>query len=222
MTDEGRTRLIMLPGLGADHRLVMPQRRLPVSLEVPAWIKPRPGESLAEYGRRMAEIIDISSEFWLAGISFGGMVALEMARHLRPRGVILISSGRSCEAIPSIRRLAGKLTPWIPSGVLRRLHSMPGQARALFGAATPEQAALFAAMLKDTPPEFLRWSICALLRWRPEPTEVSIFHIHGERDRVIPLRRVRPDAIIAGAGHLVSLTHADEINRLILEVIENR
>jgi hypothetical protein len=35
---------------------------------------------------------------------------------------------------------------------------------------------------------------------------MPIYHVHGDRDRLIPVRRVNPDHVIAGAGHLLNLT----------------
>ena len=44
---------------------------------------------------------------------------------------------------------------------------------------------------------------------------VPVVHVHGDRDRVIPLARVAPDHVIAGAGHLLTLTHAAAVNALL-------
>ncbi|MEA2490173.1 MAG: hypothetical protein QOH21_1965 [Acidobacteriota bacterium] len=47
---------------------------------------------------------------------------------------------------------------------------------------------------------------------------MPIFHVHGEQDRLIPVGRVRPDHTIAGAGHLLNLTHGDAVNAFIESV----
>ena len=49
--------LILLPGLGADRRLLEPQRREFPQLVVPPWIPPRTDESLPDYAARMAETV---------------------------------------------------------------------------------------------------------------------------------------------------------------------
>ena len=54
--------LILLPGLGADHRLLEPQREEFPQLVVPAWIPPRAKESLPDYAARMAETVKPSRE----------------------------------------------------------------------------------------------------------------------------------------------------------------
>ena len=47
---------------------------------------------------------------------------------------------------------------------------------------------------------------------------MPIHHVHGDRDRLIPLSRVTPDHVIRGAGHLLNLTHADAVNDFIVRV----
>jgi predicted esterase len=76
------TPLILFAGMGADERLFAPQREAFPQLVVPKWIEPVPGESLAEYARRFAEYVDPGVECYVGGASFGGFVALEVARHL--------------------------------------------------------------------------------------------------------------------------------------------
>lgn len=47
---------------------------------------------------------------------------------------------------------------------------------------------------------------------------MSVHHIHGDRDRVIPIGLVQPDHVIAGAGHLLTMTHADEVNSILSDL----
>ena len=74
--------LILLPGLGADHRLLEPQRAAFPQLIVPPWIPPRKHESLPQYAERMAETVTPPHDvpLVLGGVLFGGMLAYEMAR----------------------------------------------------------------------------------------------------------------------------------------------
>jgi thioesterase domain-containing protein len=61
-----------------------PQRAAFPHLEVPAWLDPSPGETLASYGHRFADVIGPRGPLVIGGASFGGMVALEAARWLQP------------------------------------------------------------------------------------------------------------------------------------------
>jgi pimeloyl-ACP methyl ester carboxylesterase len=42
-----------------------------------------------------------------------------------------------------------------------------------------------------------------------------VHHIHGEIDRIIPLKGVRPDEVVPQGGHLINLTHTGQVNRFI-------
>lgn len=68
-------------------------------------------------------------------------------------------------------------------------------------------------MLASTPLPFVRWACRAIIEW-PGVAEVPmpVRHIHGDRDRIIPLHRVNADRVVAGAGHLLTLTHPDAVN----------
>ena len=214
-------RIVMLPGLGADSRLIEPQRSLPYSIEVPAWLPPDPEENLTEYAARMAGEVDPTPPVYLAGISFGGMIAMEMARTLRPRAVILISSCSSGRLLPWHYRVAGHCTPLVPLAMYRPMKAIPSHFRSLFGALTPEQGQLFDEMLASTSPEFLRWAIQSVVLWEPTETlDFPVFHIHGERDHIIPIGCVRPSKTVPGAGHLMNVTHAEIVNRFIFDTVE--
>jgi pimeloyl-ACP methyl ester carboxylesterase len=213
-------RLVLFPGLGADERLFAAQREAFPYLEVPQWLEPQSRESLEQYGRRMAQRVATASEapLYLGGASFGGSVAMEVARHLRPRAVFLIGSCRGAGAVPPLYRLLGRLARPLPSLAYAALVRAAPCGVSLFGPATAAQRAAFLAQLADTSPSFLRWGIGALLRWTPPPAlPCPVCQIHGGRDRILPCRRASPDLIIPGAGHLVNVTHAAEVNRFILE-----
>jgi pimeloyl-ACP methyl ester carboxylesterase len=209
-------RLVLLPGLGADGRLFDPQRAEFPEIEVPAWLPYREEESLAAYAGRMAETIAPSAGMYLGGVSFGGMVALEMARRLGPRAVFLIASGRTGQALAPHLRYFGEFAHAFPQ---REFGDGAGLSRLYvrkFGKLTPAQEAFYAEMLADTRPAFVRWGIAAIPAW-PGPGELPmpVYHIHGSDDELIPLAGVQPDEVVPGGGHLLNVTHAAEVNAFI-------
>lgn len=206
-------RLLLLPGLGADRRLFEPQRACAADIEVIEWIEPAAAESLAGYAQRLAASIDTTRPFALGGASFGGMVALEIARHVRPAAVILIGSCRAPSQLPRyyrpLRGLAGVAT------------LLPLRLAAWrFGIRTKQDRQLFAAMLRATPRPFVRWAARAIFGWRgATDLDVPVHHIHGGRDRIIPPAAVNADAIVAEGGHFLGVTHAAEVNAFIDSVM---
>src|SRR5947199_10270316 len=48
-----------------------------------------------------------------------------------------------------------------------------------------------------------------------------IYQIHGEIDRLVPVKNVRPEVIVRDAGHVVNVTHAGVVNEVIRGWIED-
>lgn len=212
--------IVLLPGLGADYRLFDSQRAVFPNLVVPAWPAVQPGDSLSAFAARLAEAIPASNCLYLGGSSFGGMVALELAARVQPRGVILIGSCSSPTSITPLARNLRILAQALPvSSFHPRRWSLP-LVLPKFGRLTPEQRELFWAMATATPASFLKWGVGAILSWRPAAVASPVYHIHGGDDRLIPPRLVRPDRVIPGGGHLLTLTHPQDVNAFITEVLE--
>jgi pimeloyl-ACP methyl ester carboxylesterase len=213
-------KMIFFPGLGADERLFAPQRVAFPELVVPAWIPPRKGEGLAEYAARMAENLPHDEPIVLGGVSLGGMIAFEVARHIRPQALILIASCQSREGLRLLFRAGGVLWRIVPKQAFQIAQVCAKSALQLFGHCSAAQQKLLVEMFREMDPAFMHWAVSAILRWNPSPLPyIPLFHIHGRRDRLIPARRVTPDAWIPEGGHLINLTHAKEVNGLIREVI---
>lgn len=210
---------MLFPGLGADGRLFDAQRKVMPFIEVPDWLQPRPSETLESYAERMAERVGHhpAETLYLGGASFGGAVALEVARHLRPRSVFLIGSLRTPCGVPRLYNWLGRAAARCPPRLIQSFVRMAPLAAGLFGATTKEQRRAFVEQLCATPQEFLHWGVRAVLEWQPKPDDtVPVFQIHGERDRILPCRLAGADVVVPGAGHLVNVTHADAVNQFIL------
>jgi pimeloyl-ACP methyl ester carboxylesterase len=218
MADNTPIRTIMLPGLGADVRLFDPQRAVLPRLEVPTWLPNREEETLAEYGRRMAATIDTTEPFYLGGASFGGMVAQEMARHVRPRGVLLIASCRRGEAIAPHLKYFVRFADLFPERVFEGGLGLSQAFASKFGKLLPTEEALLGEMFAGVSAQFVRWGIAAITAWPGvEGLDMPVFHIHGSDDEWIRLEAVQPDRVIPGGGHLINLTHAAAVNAFLAE-----
>ena len=85
-----------------------------------------------------------------------------------------------------------------------------------FGKLTREQTTLFVQMVKESDAELMHWAAGALLKWQPSPLpDIPVLHIHGARDQIIPAGKVHADALVPGGGHMINLTHPDEVNAFV-------
>jgi pimeloyl-ACP methyl ester carboxylesterase len=214
--------LVLFTGLAADERLLEPQRSLPYELVVPPWIEPREGESLPQFARRMAESVRWPQRFVVGGVSFGGMIAAEIASDLKPNGVLLIASCLSSRSIPSMYRFINALCKAVPDPALRFGATFSRPFLNIFRSLSDDDQRVMADMLHKTPLPRLRRLAQMVLTWEgTAELPCPRMWIHGEGDLVIPLRKVRPDVVIPAAGHLVNWTHREEVNAIIRRFVES-
>jgi pimeloyl-ACP methyl ester carboxylesterase len=216
----GGDRLVLLPGLGGDAAALAPQKRAFPGLEVLPWLRPGPEESLEDYGRRMAESSALGAGAVIGGVSFGGMVATVMARHLRPRALVLIASGTSGRAVRGYRRMLAPVLASLPwTGPPPR--PLWPIAAWLFGARAPEHRTELYRLLAQAPVPFVQWGLSAILRWSPGSKPVArVRHIHGTADRLLPIQDVEPTEVVRGGGHFINVTHAEQVNGCVRRSIE--
>ena len=215
-----RPPLILFSGMGADERVFAPQVEALGNVIVPKWLPPRPDETLCAYGQRLAEAVDPGRPFFIGGASFGGMVAIEAARRLPGvLGCFLIGSVRSPDELPRRLRVMRPATRvarrlpfgWLPPAV-RCVDAVAG------GFCSPATRA-FLRQAAGADAEFLRWACGALLTWEAPrgPPPFPVHQIHGERDAILPWRLTRPDALVRGGGHVLSLSHPRQVNAFLRE-----
>ena len=157
-------KIYLFSGLGADKRVF---ERLTLSGErvYIDWLTPLPDESLQPYCRRLLEANAMQSNQILLGVSFGGMVAIELAKILQVKQVILISSVQHWQAIPRLFSLAGYLHvyKWLPYALLKKPNPI---LRFAFSPISDEDYVLLKKIIADTDRIFLQWAVQQILLWR--------------------------------------------------------
>ncbi len=203
-----------ISGMAADSR-VFKHVRLPEGYE-PAyldWIDPLPAESLPSYALRLAKGINDAEPFALIGLSFGGMVATEIARQYKPAITILISSIPVSAHLPSYFRAAAKLRlhKFVPISLLKTAAA----AKRFFTRETNEDKKMIMQAIRESDPDMIRWSMEAILNWKNDFIPQPVCHIHGTHDEILPIRYTRPTHTIRRGGHMLIMTEATEVNRIL-------
>jgi len=200
----------MIGGLGADER-VLNYLKLDVETTVIKWIEPKPKEELKSYAIRLTEQINQKDEFGILGVSFGGIVAIELSKLIKPSKLILISSVETSTQLPQTYVSLGKtqILNLIPNTLIKPPKPLLGF---LFGAKNKQ---LLKQIIKDTEPEFIRWALNAIINWSNEETPIEAIRIHGTKDKLIPLKGEANE--IKDGGHFMIVDKAEEISNLINE-----
>ncbi|WP_254508641.1 alpha/beta fold hydrolase [Anatilimnocola floriformis] len=207
--------LILLPGMNGDPRVFAPQLKAFPDLDVPKWEQPLSDEEpLTHYAQRLAAKIDPGVPCIIGGASFGGIVSLEVAKHLQAKACVLIASCRSIEALPAMLRLLR------PVSALASSRSIVQLARSAHFLTSIETSAVKNFhQLSPRDQSFRIWALQVLLKWQPEFPNCQLHQIHGALDSTFPAVISGADCVIPEAGHLLTLTHAESVNEYLQQVL---
>ena len=208
-----------ISGLGADRRAFQ-RISLPDAYTVHHidWIRPAAKETLNQYAERLTQFIDTTQSFALVGLSFGGMIATAMNAFVQPEKTILLSSIGCAKELPWYFRLCGTLRVYklIPETLLNHPTAM---AHWLFGAKSNTEKKALSQIIADADPYFVRWAIGAILTWKDKIRPDHLYHIHGDRDKILPLLNTKPNVVIENGSHFMVWTHASTVSSAIAEAL---
>lgn len=205
-----------ISGLGADKRVLqflkLEHEFIPID-----WIDPLKNESIIAYSKRFSSIINTSEKFCVLGVSFGGLIAVEISKILKPELTILISSAETRQELPLIYRILGKtkIVKIIPA---KLLNPPKWIAKILFGT---KQTNLLNEILDDTDLKFTKWAIQELSAWKNEQRVQKVLKIVGTKDKLIPLKSDENITLIKDGGHLMIIDNAKEVSEIINQKIKN-
>jgi hypothetical protein len=211
--------LYLISGLAVDKRVFQKLTLSPnFSIHYIEWIRPLLRESIASYAKRLSTSIDQTKPFVLIGLSFGGMMAIEMNQFVHPAKTIIISSAATKAELPWFIRLVRfiPLYKLMPSQLMKNPNQIFFR---LFGIKTKDEKKLLREILKDTDPIILNWSIDAITNWSNEIIPPNFIHIHGNADNLLPIKFTETDIIIEGGHHFMIYSKAKEISLILNDLL---
>ena len=212
------SKIYIFSGLGVDKRVFDNIDLNDLNVEFIDWIKPFENEPIKNYSKRISEKITSKNPI-IIGLSFGGMIAVEISKILQTRKIILIASAKNRNQLPKIYHLAGrlKLTKLIPNSLLKKQNFITNW---FFGLEKKSEKQLLAIILKDTDPNFLGWAINEIATWNNEFEPNNCIHIHGSKDRIIPIKNVKANFVIENGGHFMTVNRSKEIEKIIKQIVD--
>lgn len=207
-----------LSGIGADHRLFchisIPANMMIIHLP---WISPRSNEPVADFALRMAVSIDKHQPFVLVGLSMGGIIATEIAKIYHPVCTILISSVPLSSNLPPwfqfLSKLQlGKLFPGI-------FYKIGATAKHLISMRKKEDLLTLIKVIWSGDNRFIRWGIISIPKWKNEVLPYPLYHIHGSRDEIFPIRYTKPTHIIERGGHMLVMHDSEVVNKILENIL---
>jgi pimeloyl-ACP methyl ester carboxylesterase len=209
-----------IPGFGIDGKIFSNLKISGVDLHPIDWLDPAPHESLSSYAQRMAEPINDASPI-IIGLSFGGMIAVELAKIRDVKKTILISSVKTRAELPLSVRLAGflKLNRLFPLRKIPQSDTLYALANRRLGARTSDEKQFVNGYRRTAKLNYVNWSFDQIVNWQNTQYPADIVHIHGDKDHIFPIRYVKPTHRIRGGTHMMIWNRADEISSLISQVL---
>ncbi len=206
-----RKDIYLISGLGADQRVFDFLDLSVFNVYHIQWIDPLPNEPIESYSSRLMSQIKSKSPL-LLGVSFGGLIAIEISKQIPIEKVILVSSVKIKSDLPLIYRLIGKaqLDKIIPACFLKKVNVLLYW---FFGVESDSDKKLLRTIVEETDSVFLKWAIRKIVSWENETILKNTFHIHGNADRILPAGRV--DEIIPGGGHFMIVNKSKEISERV-------
>ena len=205
-------------GLGADERIFKWLRYdgfRPVHVQ---WIDPERGESIERYAERISEQIETENPI-VVGLSFGGMIAVEIGKQIPSAQVVLLSSVKERAEVPFYYKAFQGFPIHRIFPYKSLLWAAYWLAYWLFAPEGADQKKLFKTILQETDPHFLKWALHKVVTWRNKEVPEGLVHIHGKRDRIFPFRFVSPNFTVEDSGHLMVMNRAEAVSDLLEQLI---
>lgn len=216
--DNNNRAVYVLGGLGVNQRVfenVDFGNFKPIFIQ---WIPPDNDESIEHYAKRLSLQIKDENPI-IIGLSFGGMMAIEIAKLIKIDKLILLASAKTRAELPIYYSAFGRLnkTNFFPTKLMKQNNFITSW---FFGIKTENQKKLLTQILKDTDSALLKWSLTKISNWQNDFVPENVVHIHGSADRILPIKYIKADKIIKDAGHFMTMTHSTQISTYLKEIIE--
>ena len=185
------------------------------------WIEPFQEESLSEYCGRMAEQIKHDGPIVLIGVSFGGIATAEIAKQRPVEKAILISSLKSDAEKPAFFKLLSKIPLYKFQNYQLRVRSLPIWGK-WFGLEDEVDRAFYLKNMALFSDNYLSWSIRQLANWESSESTVDLHHIHGDADRIFPLKYINNATVIKGGNHAMVVKKADQVSAHLKAILAGK
>lgn len=192
-------RLILLKGMNPDANVFSRLASEFSGAEHVEWPSIDSRSSMTDLAYELISRYHIDRDCSLVGVSFGGIIAQEIAAIVHCKLCVVISTMCQREELPAMGRFLGAL----PVGCIYKL--------CLYGA----KFGLFRkhGALDEV---WTSWVVSRVVAWNAPmiSSETKLIRIHGDRDRTFPNGCSEADLVLNG-GHLIIATHADKISEVI-------
>lgn len=202
-----------ISGLGADERIFCRLHIPGTQLVHIQWPEFDRHDELGCYAQKVIQQIGEANPIIL-GLSFGGMLGVEIAKIHPVKKLFLVSSAKDTAELPKYGAFFRTL---ITSRIIPPIfYTIPNSfTYDLFGAGTIDEKLMLKDILENSDGRLMKWAMKAITLWRNDIHPQPMTHIHGTADKIIPAENINADYWIEGGSHIMIYNRADEISKII-------
>lgn len=208
-----------MPGMAANSS-IFSQISLPPDIfeqHMLDWFVPEKGMSLTEYAKAMCSQVP-HKDIVLVGVSFGGMLVQEMAKHISVRKVIVVSSVKLASELPKRMVFAKytKIHKLLPTGLINNVELL---AKYAFGETVTKRLELYEQYLSIRDKYYIDWSIDQIVNWNQTECPSNVVHIHGDKDSVFPFYHIKNCITVKNGTHTMIIHRYRWFNEHLPKII---
>lgn len=215
-------RIVFISGLGANELAFSRIGDLGLEKVFVKWLVNNPDESFEEYTLRIIEKYHIESGDVLVGLSFGGLVAQEIAKILNSNIVILISSFRDVNDLKSIFRMP------LQSGIYRLMPTfkvpiLDEMIANFLNSGSKESIPILKNMIESTDFKLMKWSLKMIAESNGlSNRNLQAYNIIGDQDKILKLWKNSTTTIIKNGSHFMVFDKSREVTKIILDILKSQ
>jgi hypothetical protein len=184
------------------------------------WIIPKKSESIQDYAKRMLEQIKHKNPV-LIGVSFGGVLVQEMSKLIDYEKLIIISSVKQSSEIPPHMQFAREtgVYKYLPFGLLNYITEIE---KLPVGNLIRKRLQLYKQYLSVNDKAYLDWAVKQMVCWNQTQPIEGIVHIHGDKDKVFPVKYIKDYINVEGGTHIMILNRFKWFNENLPNLIQHQ
>jgi hypothetical protein len=147
------------------------------------------------------------------------MICTELSEILNPDKTIIISSAKNKYELPFRYRFQ-KVVPLYKLFPGRLLLAGAKILQPIVEPDSKTNSKIFQNMLEHKSAKYMKRTIKLIIKWDRKNNSKKIYHIHGNNDHTLPLKKIHnPDYIIENGSHMMTLTRAKDISAVLNKIL---
>ena len=179
-------------------------------------------ELIEEYAKRMSELIDTNENVALLGTSFGGILSIEIAKHINVEKIILVSSVKDRSELNPMMKVknSSKLLDIVPDSFVKSAivagYSIGNKIVPDLKEIRNEEIGIMIHKIDGT---LEKWIIKKVNTWKGKNEVKDFLHLHGDKDPVFPIKNIKDYELVENGNHNMIIVKLELIRDRVVKFL---